>query len=353
MSQRVRTTFIAAVGAVVVLTGCSSGGSDNVSAQRTSGTPSPSGTPNVSADGSITRVAAAAVVRDYNADNERAIAHALNPPYDEKAWSTVDSGPIRAADAYDTRSAALKKSKQGSSSSTAGDPQVLRAYGSATRSSDGRQPWTLVIAHRDGSKAPESSAASAFVYVKEANGWRLDAALGDVTLKTLPREVRTTPTLTAAQRQAAADAVPVVVDAVATGTMGHVANAGPLKAFRTAIRADESKNYLVGADCRPWGTKEGTDAAKATVVGTDALRLTRVGSQTLGVLSLDCRLDTYAQDGGQVQIPREAARVEGDDGKAKDSVVRRSSLMILMSIPDSGRPKIIGSDGTYLIPTKH
>lgn len=351
MTKRFR---LAASGAAVAMAlgGCAAGGSDGGPSQAAGASTSHTSA-RKSPDAAITHSEAASIVRAYDKKNNVAISKALNKPYDAEAWRTVDSGPVLAADVYDTRSAALKKSKQPAPSSPAKSPQVLRAFGSSTHSSDGRQPWMVVIAHRDGSKAPDPSVASAFVYVKGAEGWRMDASMGGVTLKTLPHEVRTTPSLTAAQRQAAANAVPVVVDAVTTGSMSHVANPGPLKSFRTAIRADGSKGYLVGADCRPWGTKEGTDAATATVVGTDALRLTRVGAQTLGVLNLDCRLDTYAQDGGQVQIPRDVARVEGDDGRAKDSVVRRASLMVLMAVPDSGKPKIIGSDGTYLIPAKH
>ncbi|HWC20918.1 MAG TPA: hypothetical protein VG502_01340 [Flexivirga sp.] len=351
MTKRFRLVAVG-VGAALALGGCGSSGSGGESSKGHSASASVSSTRR-SPDASITHAEAASITRAYEKQNNIAISKALNKPYDAKAWQTVDSGPILAADAYDTRAASLKKSKQPTSAGPEKAPRVLSAFGSPTHSSDGREPWTLVIAHRDGSKAPDASVAGAFVYVKGPTGWRMDAQMGGVTLKTLPHEVQTTPSLTAAQRQAAANAVPVVVDAVATGTMSHVANPAPLKAFRTAVRADGSKGYLVGADCRPWGTKEGTDVATATVVGTDALRLTRVGAQTLAVLNLDCRLDTYSQDGGQVQIPRDVARVEGDDGKAKDSVVRRASLMVLMSIPDKGKPKIIGSDGTYLIPTKH
>lgn len=349
MSKRIRAVSVTAVGVAVALTGCSSGSSGGPAA----GSASASATSTAAPDAAITHAAVAAIVHDYTTRNEQAIDHAMNPPYDVKAWQAVDSGPVLAADAYDTKSASVTKSKQPKPTSPAAAPAILRAYGNSTLSSDGRQPWTVMIAHRDGAKAPDPSVATASVFVKGASGWHLDATMGGVRLATLPAESKTTPPLTAAQRQAAANAVPVVVDAVATGSMGHVANPAPLKGFRAAIRADGSKGYLVGANCRPWGTPIGTSAEKATVVGTDALRLSRVGSQTLAVLNLDCQLDTYSQDGGQVQIPPDAARVEGDDGKAKDTVVRRSSLMILMTISDSGKPTILGADGTYLIPAKH
>jgi len=343
MAQRIRVASLA-IGIALALAGCASG-----SGAAPSSTGSRTASPSTPADAAAGHAEAAAIVRDYVDRNDVAIARALNPPYDGKAWRAVDSGPVLAADAYDTKRASLRTSRHPKPSSPTKAPRVLRAYGSSVRSSDGQEPWVLAVAHRDAASS-DTDLATAFVYVKRSTGWRLDASIGAVRLESLPAEAKPMPALTAAQRQAAADAVPVVIDAVATGGMGHVADPAPLIAYRKVVRADSSNGYLVGANCRPWGTTEGTDAATATVVGTDALRLTRVGSRTLAVLELDCRLDTYAQDGGKVQIPPEAARIEGDDGKPKDSVVRRSSLMILMSIPDAGKPKIISADGTYLIP---
>lgn len=345
MTTRIRLAAIG-IGVVVALGGCSSSGPGAIRSPSTAGRSASSSAPR---DAAIGHAGAAAIVRDYERRNDVAVGEALNPPYDVSAWRAVDSGPILAVDAYDTKKAKLTKSTRAKSPTPSRTPEVLRAYGSSTRSSDGQEPWVLVIRHRGATKPGQSQVASAFGYVKGSSGWHLDAAIGGVELQSLPTEGKVVPTLTAGQRQAAADAVPVVVHAVATGSMKHVANPKPLIGFRKAINADGSKGYLVGADCRPWGTTEGTDAEKATVVGTHALRLTRVGELTLAVLNLDCRLDTYAQDGGQVQVPKDLARIEGDDGRAKDSLVRRASLMVLMAIPDSGKPRIIASDGTYLI----
>lgn len=346
MTKPIRLAAIG-VGAALALGGCGSSGSSAGGSSKAGGTSASQSSTHQSPDASVTHAELASIARTYDKQNSVAISKALNRPYDAKAWRAVDSGPILARDTYDTKGAALKKSKHTEPSKPQKMPKILRAYGSSSRSSDGRTPWVMSVMR--GAKSTDMAG----VYVKATNGWRLDADFGGIDPKLLPAEKTTVPSLTAAQRQSAANAVPVVVDAVATGDMKDVTNSKPLLDYRKAFQVDGHSGLEAGATCRPWGTELGTDVSNAVVVGTDALRLTRVGSRTLAVLNLDCQLAIYAKDGGQVQIPKDNARIEGDDGKAKESAIRRSSLMLLMSIPDEGKPKIIASSGAYLVPSEH
>lgn len=350
MTGRVRAAAVVGIGAALALSGCG-GSSGSAATTGAGGTSAAHSSASARPDVSITHADATSIARSYDRRNDVAISKALNPPYDASAWRTVDSGPVLAIDAYDTEKAAFNKSTEKGTS--AEKTKLLRAYGSSTRSSDGTSPWVLVVEQRTGGKSAKTAPAYAGVFVKGPQGWHMDSSIGGISginPKALPRESTTAPTLTKVQRQSAANAVPVVVDALTTGNMKHVSNPVILKELRTGFQMEGVEGFSAGATCRPWGTKQGTDPSTAVVVGSDALRLTRAGTETIAVLNLDCRLDVYAQDGGTVRLDKDNAHVEGDDGKDKETLVRRAAMELLFSVPDKGSPTMLGAGGDYLIP---
>ncbi|NNG39488.1 hypothetical protein HJ588_09410 [Flexivirga sp. ID2601S] len=335
--------------AALTVSGCS--GSTGIGAATSTGTSRPATS---AAPAAVSMAEAKAIVATYDRDNQRAIARALNPPYDEKAWQQVDSEQVLASDLYDTKDARLTKRK---AKPSAFDVRLDAAYGSTTVSADGQAPWVLTVGQRGGGSpssaspsAGESAKRTAMSWIRTSAGWRLAATIAGVDPATLPPQGTPPAKLTAAQRQAAANVVPAVARAVNVGDASTVQNPGPLTEFRKVTSSDGGKGYIVTPTCRPWGSPVGTNPNTAITVGTPALRVVRAGTVTLGVLAFDCSLYTEATDGGQIQIPSGAAAVEGDDGKPKTTVVRRSSLTVLLSIPDSGKATVLSSDGDLIIP---
>lgn len=281
----------------------------------------------------------------YDTDNNAAIQKAEGAPYDEHAWSAVDIGPVRATDTHDTRISALEKSKVPKGYRYT--HRVSKVYGSMTRSSDGQAPMVLLAGTERSTGGKPGSYVSALV--RTADGWREWADVGADT-GLLPAAASTVPTLTKAQRQAAANSVPAVVDALQLGETSKVTNPGPITSYRKALHKNLS-GFQIDVTPRPWGTKKGTDANTAVTVGTPALRLTRVGSVTLGMMTLDASIVFDGTTSGKtIQLSKSVAKVEGNNGKATSHLVRRNAIAVLVQIPDHGKPKVLGVTAYYLIP---
>ncbi|WP_265444618.1 hypothetical protein [Flexivirga meconopsidis] len=332
----------------LTVSGCS--GSTASGATTSTGTPRSATS---AAPAAVSMAEAKAIVASYDRDNQRAIARALNPPYDEKAWQQVDSEQVLATDLYDTKDARLTKRSEKPSASTFGLDAV---YGSTTGSADGQSSWVLTVGRWSGGlssaspSAGESAKRTAMSWVRTPAGWRHAVTITGVDAAKLPPQGTPPTRLTAAQRQAAANVVPAVVRAVDVGDAGTVQNPGPITELRKLIKADGAGDYIASPTCRPWGSPIGTSADTAITVGTPALRVVRAGTVTLGVLALDCSIDVERVDGGLVGLQSDAAAVEGDDGKLKSVVTRRLALAVLLSIPDSGKSSVLGADANWVIP---
>lgn len=185
--------------------------------------------------------------------------------------------------------------------------------------------------------------------VRTPAGWRLFAEASGVAADKLPSGGALAVS-TAAQRQRAANAVPAVVDAIQLGDTSKLGNSSTLMTYRKNLAADGSQGFAVDPACRPWGTPVGTNPGTAVVVGTPAMRLMTTGGTTLAMLSLDCLLSVRAQAGETVVLDPDLAAAEGDDGKAKDTMTRRNTLMVLLKIPAKGKTEVLGWSSNYLVP---
>lgn len=217
----IAATTVAVCVSGALLTGCG----DGISAA-----PQPSATsPTSAAPAVVTLAQAKAIAADYDLRNNAAIDRASQPPYDERAWASADSGVALAGDIYSTR---YKKSA-GTHDAAPFTTQVVSAFGStAARADDGQAPAVWLAAHTtsvsasasrsDGGSATADMGSLRLMVPTQAaghtTGWRLTASIGGVRLSALPRPNPAPTILTKAQRQAAANAVPAVISAIRTGT---------------------------------------------------------------------------------------------------------------------------------------
>lgn len=325
-----------AIGAMLALTCCSSGGG-TVAQVLDRSTSSWSTAPEAGA--AVTVAEAQAIMRTYDTANNAAIKASRGPRYDEKAWEAADAGPALASDVFSTR---LAKQRRDKSTSRTFTHTVMHAYGSTTRSSDGQPPWLLVtgiVPAVGNSGMPYDFAA---VLVREPAGWRMWATPGG-DLTSLPTPPRTVQRLTPPQRQAAANSVALLGRAVATGSVDKIGNGSEVTEYRTALHKGLSHTEMT-IEPRPWGTPEHTDTATATVVGTPAALLLRVGSATLALVSFENTVTYEAADEGvAIKLDPDHAAVEGSDSKPTTTAHRRTWQTMLVSIADNGKPTVFSS----------
>ena len=134
-SRNTRLTGImaaVAVGALVV--GCSdAGSSDADGSTRTGSASASSAASSASSSTGVSPAEAQGIQTKYDAANNVAIKRATTAPYDEKAWRSVDSGPVLAIDAYHTRLERYRKNAK----ATTMKVSVDSAWGDTSKSSDG------------------------------------------------------------------------------------------------------------------------------------------------------------------------------------------------------------------------
>ncbi|WP_446664331.1 hypothetical protein [Flexivirga sp. B27] len=344
MSKRVRAAAVG-IGAVLALAGCGSGGSAGPASQAGGGSATPAAASSTAdSAGAVSVAQAQKILRAYDTANNAAIKAAKSPAYDEKAWRSADAGPTLAGDVFSTR---LAKHSHDKSDSKPFTHTVTRAYGSTTRSSDGQAPWLLVtgIIPSVGDDGKPQDFAS--VFVKEPAGWRMWASLGG-DLTSLPEPPSTVQSLTAPQRQAAANGIAALGRAVGTGSVDGIGKGSVITDYRTALHKG-LRDTIMTVSSRPWGTPVDTDLSTATVVGTPAAHLLRVGGKTLGLVSFENTI-TYETDDGSASIVLDAdhAAVEGGDTKPKKLAKRRTYQTMLVTIADDGKPTIVGSNDGLL-----
>lgn len=301
-----------------------------------------------------------AVLADYDKRNDAAIDKHLEG--DPSGWSRADAAGLLAADAFDTafRKASMDagKVKGPSVSGASTQPSQADAWLGGGTDQDGQGRWMLTVRHRAdkhaSSKGESSVAYGAWQSGSGTTGWKLFATAGSDGRSKLPSPGAVTP-VSGTHKQAVANAISNSLYAIGNGNSADFADASQLKRVREfgfeggQKDIPASDRVRISYDCAGWGDRARSDARKATLVGTQAVRMQRTGAMTLAMVTLDCDW-TAASDKYQLWFSPEVAKVMKGSTQPTHSLRRPAVLMLLLAVPDSGKPSVLGSGTRFLLP---
>lgn len=353
-----RAVRLLSVPLVLTLAACSAGGGDPTAPAESSTTVATTTTP---AGPGLTVSQAAAMMRDYDARNNPAIAAAGAPRFDERPWARADVGPVLEQDVFLTRvsradppksaeddraltsraTAVVGAARHRSGTVAVIDSPVQEQAG--TSSASGSSTTSPSTTSPSGDQAPRTVLR---VMRREGTGpWKqwgaVDAPRGALPA---PLPAATDPTPTPAQVRASQTLVPQVVASLREEKGAPFAQASPTRDFLEGLWPGKPNPSIKRTlQCEPYATRGSSDVA-------DALLVLRAQRATLNVVSLRCRVDWLAGEGRAIFFSKGFAQVNRVSTEGSQQATLSLVVTAVVQQPDGGSPQLLGLGGGYVVP---
>ncbi|GAB3585462.1 hypothetical protein [Calidifontibacter terrae] len=295
-----------------------------------------------------------AILADYDRRNNPAIARSATG--DDSGWAAADSGGVLAADRYQTAAAAAMAQK------VEGKPQTSVAD-AFREGADGQGRW-LLTSHTRSSKDEKGKIVTvtdyhALVPGSGSAGWKVFLSSGAYGASRLPAGLPAGLSGAASgaesgavdqpRKQAVANSIDNALYALGNGNTADFAFAGPLTEARS-YGFNTAENVTSTYDCAGWGDTSRADAKTAPIIGTPAVRLMQGKAATVAAVTLDCDWSAAAPDGQVMWLHPGIAKLMKLPAAKVHSMNRPVVLQLVVVVPDSGKPSVIGADVDYLLP---
>lgn len=348
-----RAVRLLSVPLVLTLAACSAGGGDPTTPAESSTTVATTTTP---AGPGLTVSQAAAMMRDYDARNNPAIAAAGAPRFDERPWAQADVGPVLEQDVFLTRVSRADPPE------SAEDDRALTSRATAVVGAARHRSGTVAVIDSPVQEQAATSSASGSsttspsgeqasrtvlrVMRREGTGpWKQWAAV-DAPRGALPAPLPATtdPTPTPAQVRASQTLVPQVVGSLREEKGAPFAQASPTRDFLEGLWPGKPIPSIKRTlQCEPYATRGSSDVA-------DALLVLRAQRATLNVVSLRCRVDWLAGEGRAIFFSKGFAQVNRVSTEGSQQATLSLVVTAVVQQPDGGRPQLLGLGGGYVVP---
>ena len=343
-----RAVRLLSVPLVLTLAACSAGGGEPTAPAKSSTTV----TTTAPAGPGLTVPQAAAMMRDYDARNNPAIAAAGAPRFDERPWARADMGPVLEQDVFITRVRRADPPESGESD-RAFTSRATAVVGAARHRSGAVAVVDSPVQQQAGTSSAATSPSSdqsprtvLRVMRREGTGpWKqwgtVDAPRGALPA---PLPATTDPTPTPAQVRASQTLVPQVVGSLREENGAPFAQARSTRDFLEGLWPGKPNPSIKRTlQCEPYATRGSSDVA-------DALLVLRAQRATLNVVTLRCRVDWLAGEGRAIFFSKGFAQVNRVSTEGSQQATLSLVVTAVVQQPDGGSPQLLGLGGGYVVP---